>query len=609
MSRLRRLIATVAIGVVIVALACVGGIALNGVRLAGPGEDLDIVTDSAVQGRPYAGDPDKEAALVTAEQERIDFVKSIGTSVEWEVERVDGPYRVPTTPAATLVLTPRTEPYTASDLRDLAPETFVAQPDGSFLLSENLVVLSGAALDLSSGAPSPVRLLSSPGAFVSIVSLGGRLTLKGSADAAAAFGSFDPATGAPDTTTSDGRAYIRAIGGTVDIQHAGFSDLGFWAGDTGGLSLTGADAGGALPVAVEGASEVGGAPTITGRELTALTADEQAAPGVVSGTLDNVATTGNAFGVFVSMATELAISGTRVHDSLIDGIVLHRFVTASTIESTESTGNGRDGIVVERSSSAIAMTAVTASANGRNGISIDGRALVDGPSANGTPVAEYGDVHVSDSTVADNSRYGIQVTGGNAVTVSGTDITANVVGIALDHGASGVEIVGNSLTGQSRQSIAIAGGVEASDVRDNRFESVDTGIRIHGASAVVDGNTFTDISNHAVTLVGDTTGVRVTGNTVAGHGSTPFHDDAAGGYFARNDTEGWQRPVTVDSVVQTTIAQPLTLVWAALGVLLLVTAITGHRRRGTRDPYLEQRPLTELTRGIVPVEELRGRKS
>jgi hypothetical protein len=252
---------------------------------------------------------------------------------------------------------------------------------------------------------------------------------------------------------------------------------------------------------------------------------------------------------------------------------------------------------------------VTASGNGRNGISIDGRPLVDGPSANGTPVGDYGDVQVRDSSVADNSRYGIQVTGGDAVTVTGTEVTANVVGIALDHGATGVEIADNTLTGQQRQSISISGGVEGAAVRDNRFDSVDTGVRIRGASAVVDGNRFDDISNHAVTLVGDATGVRVTGNTIAGHGSTPFYDDATGGYFARNDTEGWEKPVTVDSVLQSTIGQPLTLVWTALGVLLLATAVTGRRRRGTRDPYLEQRPLTELTRGIVPVEELRGRKS
>ena len=608
MSTMRRLFATCALGVAIVALALVAGVALNGVLPTGPGEDLDVDTTTAVQGRPYPGNPDNEAALVTAEQERIDFVKSIGTSVAWQVDRVEGPYRVPTTPAATLVLTARAEAYTPADLQELAPDTFVAQPDGSFLLSENLVVLAGASLDMTSSTAPGVKMLSSPAAYVSIVTLGGQLTLKGSADAVAAFASYDPATASPDTATADGRAYIRAIGGNVDIQHATFADLGFWAGDTGGLSLTGVDDSATMPVAGDRASEVGGAPTISEGELTELTADEEPAPAAVSGTISDVSTTGNAFGIFISMATNVAISGTRVQDSLVDGIVLHRFVTDSTIESTQATGNAGDGIVVERSSSAIAMTDVTASDNGRDGISIDGRPLVDGPSANGTPLGEYGDVHLSESTVADNSRHGIQVTGGNSVTIIGTDITANVVGIALDHAASGVEIANNTLTGQARQSISIGDGVEESIVHNNRFESVDTGVRINGASVSVEDNTFTDISNHAVTLVGRAAGVRVTGNTVAGHGSTPFHDDAAGGYFAGNDVEGWEKPVTPTSVVQM-VAQPLTLVWAGLGAVLLITAITGHRRRGTRDPYLERRPLTELTRGIVSVDELRGSKS
>ena len=607
MNTLRRPIATFALGVAIVALACVAGVALNGVVPTGPGEALDTGTTSTVQGRPYPGDPENEAALVAAEQERIDFVRSIVTSVPWQVDRVDGPFRVPTAPASTLVLTARADPYTLADLRDLAPDTFVAQPDGSILLSENLVVLAGASLDLTSDNPPAVKMLSSSGAYVSIVSLGGRLTVKGSAAAPAAFASHDPATASPDTETADGRAYIRAIGGTVDFQHAAFADLGFWAGDTGGLSLTGADTAASPPIAGDPASEVGGAPTISDAELTELTADEVPAPGLVSGTISDVSMTGNAFGVFISMATQVAISGTRVHNSLVDGIVLHRFVTDSSIESTEVTGNAGDGIAVERSSSAINMTGVTASDNGRNGITIDGRPLADGPSANGTPQGAYGDVHVSDSTMADNSRYGIQVTGGHSVTIVGTDITGHVVGIAIDHAASGVEIANNTLTGQARQSISIGDGVEKSIVHSNRFDSVDTGVRIRGASVSVEDNTFTDISNHAVTLVDQATGVRVTGNTVAGQGSTPFHDDAVGGYFAGNDVEGWEKPVTPTSMVQT-IAQPLTLVWAGLGAVLLITAITGHRRRGSRDPFLDQRPLTELSRGIVSVEDLRGSK-
>jgi hypothetical protein len=607
MSTMRRFLLTIAVGLVIVALATGAGIALNGVRLSGPDESGAPGTQSTAQGLPYRGAPDDEAALVAAEEDRLDAVKSVAASVPWETG-VAGPYRVPTSPAPTLVLTARAEPYTLAELQTLAPQTFTEQADGSYLLSEHLVVLSGATLDLTSNAPSTVRLLSSRDAFVSIVSLGGGMTLQGSADGAAAFASFDPATSAPDTTTADGRAYIRAIGGGVDIRNAAFSDLGFWSGATGGLSLTGADRAGIPSVDGEAGSEIGGAPTLSEGEFSALTETEHADPGAVTGAIADVSMSGNAFGLFVSTASELSISGTRIEDSLIDGVVLHRGVTDSAIESVESSGNARDGIVVERSSSGIAMSGVTASGNGRNGISIDGRALVEGPSASGTPVVEYGDVRVSDGTVSGNARYGIEVTGGHTVAIAGSDIRANMVGIAVGHGATDVQITDNVLTDEERQAISISGGVEGTEVRGNRIESVDTGVRIRAASAIVDGNTFTDISNHAVTLVGDAKGVRVTGNTVAGHGSTAFYDDATGGFFARNDVEGWERPVTVDSVLQTTLAQPLTLVWVSLGLLLVVTAVTGHRRRGTKDPYLEQRPLTELSRGIVPVEELRGEK-
>ena len=609
MTRMRKMLATIATGIVIIVIAGIAGVVLNGVRLAGPAEGLSINAGGDVERAPYAGDPTAEAALVASEQERIDYVKSIGPSVEWQAG-VDGPYRVPTMPASTLVLTPRTEPYTLVDLQELAPDTFAAQPDGSYLLSENVLALAGASLDLSSQTPAPLKLLSSPAAFVSIVTLGGGLTVRGAADRPATFTGYDPGTGAADTVTADGRAYIRVIGGPVAIEHAAFDSLGFWAGDTGGLALTGADAAAAQPVdAAAAASDVGGAPTLSGDDLTQLTADDQLQPGAVTGTISDVSATGNAFGLFVSTATKLAISGTRAHDSLVDGIVMHRSVTDSTIDASEATGSGGDGIVLARSSSGITVTGVTVSGNGRNGISIDGRPLVDGPSANGTPLGEYGDVRVAGSTVAGNARYGIQVTGGHAITVTDTHVTANIVGIAVDHGASDVKLAGNALSGQERQSISIGSGVNGSEISDNRFASVDTGVRIRGGSAIVDGNTFTDITNHAVTLVGRATGTRVTDNTVAGHGSTPFHDDATGGYFARNDTEGWDKPVTAGSVVKTTIAQPLTLVWAALGLLLLVTAITGYRRRGTRDASLERRPLVELSRGIVSVEELRGGKS
>ncbi|WP_404433865.1 right-handed parallel beta-helix repeat-containing protein [Microbacterium lacus] len=607
MSRSRRFFGTLLMTLAVIATACVAGVVFNNPPAIAAATDASTDTAAMITGDPYLGNPDAETVLVAAEQERIDFVKSIGTSVEWQVERVEGPFRVPTTPAATLVLTAREAPYTRADLQRLAPDTFVAQADGSFLLSENVLALSGATLDLTSTAPPPIKLLSTPSTFVSIVTVGSAVTITGTAEQVAEFTSFDPASGAADTSTADGRAYIRAIGGTVNISHASFSDLGFWAGDTGGLSLTGANDAVAVPIA-PGALEVGGAPTISEAEVTELTADEQPAPSMIGGKIYNVTLTRNAFGLFISSASGVTISQSSVTDNLIDGLVLHRDVADTAITAVQANGNARDGIVVEQSSSGITMSAVTASENGRNGIGIDGRPLVTGPSANGTAVTEYGDVHVSESTVSDNGRYGVQVMGGSAISVTDSDVTGNLVGVALNRGSTEVQITGNTFTAQQRQSISVGGGVSASVIDSNRFESVDTGVRIDGAAALVEDNVFADIGNHAVTLVGDATGVRVTGNTISGDGSTPFYDNATGGFFAGNDVDGWAKPVTPTSVAQT-VAQPLTLLWIGLGAILLITAIAGSRRRATGDLYLERRPLTEISRGIVSVDDLRGPRS
>jgi hypothetical protein len=607
MSPLRRFLATAALGVVIVAVAIAAGVILPGTVLRGDPGGTGIAADGAAQGRAYPGDPVAEAALVAAEEQRLELVEDVGNLVPSRVEWFDGgPYRVPTAPATTLVLPASAEPYTIADLRELAPETFVEQTDGSFLLSEHLVTLPGATLDLTSEGPATIRMLSTDGLFTSVVTLGSTLKLTGAPDSPAGLTSFDPATGATDTDTVDGRAYLRVIGGTVDLRNASFGDLGFWSGETGGLALTGAAR--VDPSAAMGGDETAtdGAPTLSQDEVTGLVADEQPDPGPVSGVIDGVSSTGNAFGLFVSTATKLAISDLRVQHSLVDGVVLHRGVTETTIESAQSSANAIDGIVIDRSSTGIAMTGVTASGNGRNGISIDGRPLAEGPTAGGTPVSEYGEVHVKDSTVAGNARHGIQVNGGNAISVTGSDVLANVVGIALDHGAADVRISNNTFADQERQSISVRDGVEQTTISENRFESVDTGVRIAGASASVEDNTFTDISNHAVTLVGTATGARVTGNVASGSGSAAIRDAAAGGYIAGNDTEHWQEQVTPTSVLQV-FAQPLTLVWMGLGLLLLLTAITGYRMRPSRDRW-NRTPLTELSRGIVPVEQVRGRK-
>ena len=105
------------------------------------------------QGRRPTRATPTESQLVAEDDRRLFEVRTIGALAKLERARLEGPYRLVAGRRYTLVLTPRREPYTISDLLELAPQTFVRQPDGSYLLSEHLVVQAGATLNLTGRAP------------------------------------------------------------------------------------------------------------------------------------------------------------------------------------------------------------------------------------------------------------------------------------------------------------------------------------------------------------------------------------------------------------------------------------------------------------------------
>ncbi|WP_345800414.1 right-handed parallel beta-helix repeat-containing protein [Microbacterium sp. AZCO] len=603
MSALQRFLGTCLLVVVVIAAATLAAVALHNVRFAGFGAADGTSSGVRATGRAYPGDPDREAALVAAERGRLAVVKELSAAAPWRLDSAQGPFVVPTTPAPTLVLPPRAQPYGLADVRRLTANGVQPQPDGSLLLAENLVVMPGAVLQIAD-AGTTVKLLSTPTAFVSIVTLGGSLAAGGAAGAPVTFTSFDPSTGAADTDTRDGRAYVRIGGGAVDLHDLRFADLGFWSGDTGGLALTGDEAA-PQPALAPAARQKGAAPTLTPDQVATVVSGSQAAAGPISGVVRNVESTGNAFGIFVSGAKGLAIQGASVTGSLVDGISLHRAVTDTTIDGTTVTGSAVDGVSIGRTCGSVRMTGVTLTGSGRDGLSVDARPLADGPSATGQAIGGTGHIDLAKSVVADNGGYGISLRGGQDLAVTGTQVRGSVVGIVVSQDATGVDIDGNTFQQQERQAIALRDGVADTTIHANRMASIDTGVYLRGAAASVSGNSFRDISNHAVTMTGSVIGTRVTGNTISGHGSTPVYDDALGGHVASNDLDGWKRPVTPGSIVHA-VAQPLTLVWVSLGVLLILTAILHRRRSGVRHPFAEQVPLTQLSRGIVSPESLRG---
>jgi len=632
----------------------------------------------------YPGDPDAEAALVAAEDRRLVEVRSIANGAQWTGASQWRPYRLETGTTYTLVLVEREAPYSFDDLLELAPQTLVRQPDGSYLLGENIVVEEGATLDLTSDDGLRLNLTSTDDAFVSIVTLGGDLTVAGTAENPTVVSAWDPRTGTVDDDTSDGRAYVRVVGGYADFRHATFDHLGFWSGTTGGVSLTGTDlphtapgsqdlAAGEIPAADEptapdgtagtpgtegtagtdetagavatgdaadpGAAPDGtttsttsaGAPTETGTTSTVVSPPSAKVFGTellptgagaptlglgadlsgysfVSAQIQDVTFSDNAFGLFVMNAEGVVVSGSRIEDSLVDGLVMHRDVTASTVVATTSTGNAVDGFRLARSTSGIVLERLTSTGNGRNGISIEGTPLADGPSATGTGTEMSGANSVSESTVTGNGRYGIDVVGGTTIEVDANTVTDNPAGIVVSEGATAVELTDNTVEGADQQGISLRSAGTDTVVTGNTVLGGEIGIYARDAGGTFERNTVDDVTSHAITLVGATGSSVVSDNSVGGRG--PSAIDVArttGVAVSDNSTEDWDSTKPLSTVLRQ-IFQPLTVVWLLLALLVLVTALTSirHRNAGVRHPYANRAPLTSLTRGVADPSEIFG---
>ncbi len=141
-------------------------------------------------------------------------------------------------------------------------------------------------------------------------------------------------------------------------------------------------------------------------------------------------------------------------------------------------------------------------------------------------------------------------------------------------------------------------------VQGNSVKGGEVGIFLRDAvGARSTGNTISDVGNHAVTVIAATGATTVSNNTVSGRGPSAIDTARAGRPVAvvDNDTEGWQSTKPLDVVLRS-IFQPLTILWISLGLIVLITAFTGLRRRGRhtiRHPYDSHRPLAAITAGVA----------
>lgn len=581
----------------------------------GSGNPAPVIT-----GRPYPGDPAKEASIVSSENQRIYNLRAITAAARWQGIITTSPYQVNLGSIPTLVLVGQASPYSVTDLQSLIPSAFVRQPDGTYLLTENIVVEEGAVLDLSNPDGMTIHLSSSSKGFVSIIGLGGSIKIDGSAKAAMHIGSWDQTLGAADSNTADGRAYLQLIGGTANFSYVNFDHLGFWSGGTGGVALTGTsvtasnlakDSAPTAPTAplaktVHGVTVKPVGPTATINDVATAIAGAAGGYSYVTASLSHVSIVGNAYGLFVNGSKGVEISDTKVSQSLVDGIVFHRYVTNSTITSTSTDDNAVDGFAMTRASTGILINGLTANSNGRDGIELNGGPLASGPNAAGVPVASYGNNALSNSTADGNARYGVNVLGGNGVRVDDNTIRNNTMGIVVGKAALSIAITGNTIDNSTKHAIALIGSASKTTIRENSINGADIGIYLRDSSGTVEGNHLTNVSTHGITLIGATGGSSVVSNTVSGAGPTAVDTARATGVAVQsNTTTGWTNTKPL-SVILGQIFQPLTVLWMILGLVVLISALSGIGRKhsGFRNPYADQVPLSSLTKGVIQPEEL-----
>lgn len=568
--------------------------------LAAPAASADPSGTTPTGPGATQADPDA-ANLVAAEDRRLTQVRTVTSLARWQGKKYESPFRMSSSTGYTLVLTARSAPYTVQDLVRLEPQTLGKLSDGSYLLSEHVVVAPGATLRLSGAGGLTLRLLSNSRGFVSLVSTGGRLELAGAAGAPVRITSWDLDRGALDTDPSDGRAYVRASGGQFEASHAELDALGFWSGRTGGLALTGTDRPNTGAITPAGTLPEGSTPSVLEGVQTApagpLPPGAVTAPGFdvpsfdyVSSNISSTTIDGNAFGLFVSGANGLQVSDTVVRHSLISGVVLHRFVSNGVVSRTTSEDNAGDGFSLDRATTGISLTRVTSTRNAGNGVTLSGRPLADGPSPTGATTTQFGGNSVANSVVQGNARYGIQVLGGSNVGVQNNQVRGGDMGIVVTGPADHVSVTGNHVSGSGRHGVSLTGGVTDASVTGNVVDGSRTGIYLRDAAADVEGNTVQHAQLHGVSAVGAVKGTTIGYNVLTGTGPSALDKARAGDGLALrpNQTGGWDDTSPWYDWFKK-LLHPMNLLWAVIAVLTALSAMRSRRRSSqVQHPYAHQ---------------------
>jgi parallel beta-helix repeat protein len=405
----------------------------------------------------------KDNVLVALQARELHRSRQISS----DASLLTAPQLVPATfpdPLSTIVLPPRAEPFTLSELQALLPDAF-EQGDDALLVKASIEVPEGSTLVIDSATTPTIRLLSAPEGFVTIIARKGTIDYRGTRTAPLAISSWDPATAAVDSNLGDGRAFLLTLGGRMDSTHADLGFLGFGTGTSSGVAW---------------------------RSSEHIDSDviEPATGDVTDTVMHN-----NWFGAYTFEAQSMRWIGNTFADNEAYGFDPHDLSNDFLVQGNVAHGNGRHGFIFSRGCDRNILRDNVAYDNRGHGFMID-----DGRSEDSTiTMAKAARLPSDDNQLIDNRSYdndgsGIEVEGGTGTVIRGNVLTANHVGVRLKNGASAT-VTSNEINGSSLAGVDVLTSAGKVSISDNAITGGWAGIALgQSHSAQLDDNTFDAMS-------------------------------------------------------------------------------------------------------------------
>ncbi|MBZ5740223.1 right-handed parallel beta-helix repeat-containing protein [Nocardioides mangrovi] len=499
-------------------------------------EDQPAATSTAA-AEPDEADPLAHAAQETRLLDQDDArLRKVSLGEATGISRVDG----------TVVLGARRTPYTLQDLIRVGAAERTSRT--VVTLVQSVAVRRDASLVIMSPAGGTLRLASGPKGYTSLVSWGGGIALTGSADHHLTVVGWDTSTDAPDTTTDDGRPYIRVKDGGLGLAYVDLSHLGYWSGRTGGLSVTGST------------------------DTTAVAR------------LAHVTATDLHIGFYASGAQRVRANDFTVTSPQRHGVELTNRSQNIRLRGLTVKRPGEDGVAVSNGTAHVLIEHATITKAGSYGLDVDGSPLADGLNSAGYGIGNYSGLTVLSSTITGSAYGGARITAVDHVAIGGTTIRSAATALAIHGAATDVTIDdGSTVESEDGDGIWITDDVTDASVTDSTIAGDEVGVDIDQSQATVTGNDITVGTGHGVRLAGDGDATAtVSDNQIDGRGSGAVSQAGAARLETGDGNGGdWTyRPEAVMWAERHSSAMPLLLV---LVVPLVGLVFVLRRRRQQRE--------------------------